>query len=59
MTRMITLCLFAALLSACASHKDNCEDMSCRPQSDNHHLVIWWPSSMREGDQNYSTMPVR
>nr|WP_304485922.1 HrpT family type III secretion system protein [Pantoea sp. ICBG 1758] len=56
---MITLCLFAALLSACASHKDNCEDMSCRPQSDNHHLVIWWPSSMREGDQNYSTMPVR
>ncbi|WP_304623222.1 HrpT family type III secretion system protein [Candidatus Pantoea communis] len=48
------------VLSGCASKtKSTCDDVSCRPQSDNHHLVIWWPQSMRESDQSYSKMPVR
>ncbi|WP_320204516.1 HrpT family type III secretion system protein [Candidatus Pantoea floridensis] len=47
------------ILSSCASHDNGCDNTSCRPLSDPHHLVIWWPQSMREGIQSYSKMPVR
>ena len=60
MTKGICFCLLAMLFSGCASHHDDgCDSTSCRPQSDNHHVVIWWPSAMREGVQSYSKMPVR
>lgn len=48
-----------ALLVGCSSHSSMCDAMTCRPQSDNHHVVIWWSSDMREGDQSFSKMPVR
>ncbi|NIG12948.1 type III secretion protein HrpT [Pantoea sp. Al-1710] len=60
MSKLITLMITVMVLSGCASKtKSTCDDVSCRPQSDNHHLVIWWPQSMRESDQSYSKMPVR
>jgi len=48
-----------ALLAGCSHHSSSCDALTCRPQSDNHHVVIWWASDMREGDQSFSKMPVR
>jgi len=59
MIRFVILSLVGMILAGCASHDNGCDNTSCRPQSDNHHVVIYWASSMREGVQSYSKMPVR
>jgi len=59
MFRFSLLGFMAMIVSSCASHDNGCDNTSCRPLSDPHHLVIWWPQSMREGIQSYSKMPVR
>jgi len=57
--RFSLLALVAMILAGCASHDDGCDNTSCRPSSDRHHVVIWWPQPMRDGVQSYSKMPVR
>ncbi|KIS45841.1 HrpT family type III secretion system protein [Kosakonia radicincitans] len=58
--RLLMLALLSALLSHCSSyHGNGCGSVQCRPLSDSHHLVIWWPSDMRNGSQDYSLVPVR
>ncbi|WP_304167586.1 HrpT family type III secretion system protein [Lonsdalea britannica] len=42
---------FALLLSACVAKTPpaRCADVSCRPQPENHQLVIWWQPDLRTG----------
>ena len=59
MMRCMLTGLVVLMITGCSSHSQTCDDTTCRSQSDSHHVVIWWPSSMREGDQSFSKMPVR
>jgi len=53
------LAVLVALLAGCSSHGSSCDAMTCRPESNNHYVVIWWASDMRDSDQSFSKMPVR
>ncbi|WP_158783744.1 HrpT family type III secretion system protein [Pantoea sp. BAV 3049] len=49
----------ALLLSACAKPKfAGCNDVSCRPVSDDHAMTIWWQPDMRNGPFDYSQASV-
>lgn len=59
-SKLFLLC-FALLLSACATKMPpaRCADVSCRPQPDDHQLVIWWQPDLRTGvaDSTQVTLP--
>ncbi|OSN05758.1 type III secretion protein HrpT [Lonsdalea iberica] len=49
-------CCFALLLSACTAKTPpaQCADVSCRPQPENHQLVIWWQADLRTGAADFT-----
>lgn len=49
----------ALLLTACAKPKFvGCNDVSCRPVSDDHTMTIWWQPDMRNGPFDYTQASV-
>lgn len=59
MKKPLFIFLLATLLTACAKPKfAGCNDISCRPVSDERAITIWWQPDMRNGPFDYSQASV-
>lgn len=59
MIKPLLVLTLALLLTACAKPKfSGCNDVSCRPVSDDHAMTIWWQPDMRNGPFDYSQASV-
>ncbi len=53
--------LLALLLSGCAAQQNSalqCTQVSCRPQSAPHQLVIWWQPDLRNSAADFTRVTV-
>lgn len=49
----------AVMLTACAKPKFvGCNDISCRPVSNDHAMTIWWQPDMRNGPFDFTQASV-
>ncbi|MDW8846077.1 HrpT family type III secretion system protein [Erwinia sp. P7711] len=59
MKKSLLILALAMLLTACAKPKlPGCNDVSCRPVSDDHTMTIWWQPDMRNGAFDYTQASV-